>query len=57
MAFIRTKTIKGRKYFYLVENKRIGKKVVQKVLRYLGSAEGLADLALKSRGKKIKNDR
>ncbi|MDP7324083.1 MAG: hypothetical protein QF632_04975 [Candidatus Woesearchaeota archaeon] len=60
MAFIRTKTIKGRRYFYLVENKRVGKKVVQKVLRYLGSAESLAELALKSRKSKkmtTKNDR
>ncbi len=41
MAFLRTKTIKGRKYYYLVENRRVGKKVIQKVLRYLGTADSL----------------
>jgi len=36
MSFIRTKTIKGNQYSYLVENKRINGKVVQKNLQYLG---------------------
>ncbi|VVB51004.1 Uncharacterised protein [uncultured archaeon] len=34
--FVRTKTISGRTYYYLVENKRINGKVRQKVLEYIG---------------------
>ncbi len=36
MSFIRTKTIRGNKYDYLVRNKRVNGKVVQKVIKYLG---------------------
>ena len=36
MAFVRTKTIHGRKYQYLVQNYREGEKTRQRVLRYLG---------------------
>ena len=36
MTFVRAKTIKGRQYFYLVENVRDGKKTRQKVIAYLG---------------------
>ncbi|MGB8830130.1 MAG: hypothetical protein WCC72_12025 [Dehalococcoidales bacterium] len=36
--FIRMKTIKGRSYYYLVENKRFGKKVKQRVVSYLGKS-------------------
>ena len=43
MVFIRKKKIKGRIYYYLVENKRYGGKVVQKVIKYLGSAENIAN--------------
>tara|TARA_Y100000031_G_C8116627_1_gene336189 strand:- start:120 stop:293 length:174 start_codon:yes stop_codon:yes gene_type:complete len=57
VAFIRTKTIKGRKYYYLVENRRVGKKVVQKVLRYLGSAESLLEKTSEKRMKKRKHGR
>lgn len=39
MAYERTKTIKGRKYRYLVEGKRVEEKVKQKVLKYLGPVE------------------
>lgn len=39
MAFERIKTIKGRKYRYLVEGKRVDDKVKQKVLKYLGPVE------------------
>jgi hypothetical protein len=39
MAYIRTKTIYGRQYRYLVEGKWVDGKVVQKVLKYLGPAE------------------
>ena len=36
MAFIRTKRQGNRIYYYLVESKRDGKKVRQKVIKYLG---------------------
>lgn len=37
MAFIRAKVSRGKTYYYLVENHREGKKVRQKVLKYLGT--------------------
>lgn len=37
MAFIRTKRQGNRIYYYLVENKREGKKVRQKVIKYIGA--------------------
>ena len=37
MAFVRTKRIKNRTYYYLVESKREGSKVHQKVIKYLGT--------------------
>ena len=37
MAFIRTKRQGNRIYYYLVESKREGKKVRQKVIKYLGT--------------------
>ena len=39
MAYTRIKTIKGRKYKYLVTGKREGDNVIQKVLKYLGPIE------------------
>ena len=36
MPYVRTKKVKGQTYYYLVEAKREGMKVRQKVLRYLG---------------------
>lgn len=36
MAYIRTKTIKGHRYRYLVESKREGNKVKQKHIKYVG---------------------
>jgi len=36
MAFVRTKRIGNKDYYYLVENYREGKKVKQRVIRYLG---------------------
>ena len=41
MAFIRKKKISGKTYYYLVENKRVGNKVQQKVLRYLGNSDSI----------------
>ena len=40
MSFIRTKYIKGIPYLYEVESVRIGGKVVQKHIRYIGAAGG-----------------
>jgi hypothetical protein len=37
MAFVRAKQKGNRTYYYLVESKREGKKVSQKVIRYLGT--------------------
>jgi len=37
MAFIRERRRGNRTYYYLVENRREGKKVRQKVLKYLGT--------------------
>ena len=37
MTFVRTKRQGNRIYYYLVENKREGKKVRQKVIKYLGA--------------------
>lgn len=37
MAFIRVKRRGTRQYYYLVEGKREGKKVRQKVIKYLGT--------------------
>ena len=37
MAFVRTKRQGDRTYYYLVESKREGKKVRQKVIKYLGT--------------------
>ena len=37
MAFVRTKRIKNKTYYYLVESKREGNKVRQRVIKYLGT--------------------
>jgi len=37
MAFVRTKRIKNRTYYYLVESRREGSRVKQKVIKYLGT--------------------
>jgi len=37
VAFVRTKRKGNRIYYYLVESKRDGKKVRQKVIKYLGT--------------------
>ena len=40
MTYLRTKKIKGNKYYYLVEGQRDEEgKVQQKVVQYLGTAE------------------
>jgi len=52
MAFIRTKRIKNRTYYYLVESKREGKKVRQKVVKYLGAERPTKEQELSMRGKR-----
>jgi len=47
MVYLRAKTFrrkkddKARTYYYLVEAKREGNKVLQKVIRYLGTADSI----------------
>ena len=41
MVFIRKKVRKGNIYYYIVENKREGSKVHQKVLYYIGTIKTL----------------
>ena len=41
MAFIRSKKVKGRTYYYIVEAIREKSKVKQKVKRYIGTIETL----------------
>jgi hypothetical protein len=36
MAFLRKRDIGGRTYLYIIENRRRGGKVQQKILQYLG---------------------
>lgn len=41
MAFLRSKIVKGKKYYYIVESKIIKGKIKQNVLCYLGNAENI----------------
>ena len=42
MVYIRTKKIKGKNYYYVVEGKRDNEgKVKQKVIKYLGTVENI----------------
>jgi len=41
LAFVRRKLKGGREYFELVENRKVNRKVVQRVLQYLGSEEAM----------------
>ena len=52
MAFIRSKRIGNRVYYYLVESKREGKKVRQKVIKYLGAERPTKEQELRMRGKR-----
>lgn len=45
MVYIRSKKIKGKKYYYIVEGKKDKEgKVKQKVLMYLGNIEHIMDV-------------
>lgn len=46
--FIRVKAIKGKNYYYLVENTRNGEKVKQKVIKYLGTTKPNAAIVIDS---------
>jgi len=52
MAFVRTKTIKGNDYLYLVESYREGGQVKQRVLEYLGPVGqvSMSDVSERYRG-------
>ena len=39
--FIRKKKVRGKNYYYIVENKLVDGKVKQKVLMYLGNTENV----------------
>jgi len=39
MVFLRTKKIKGKNYYYIVESFREAGKIKQKVLMYVGTVE------------------
>ena len=41
MMFIRSKKKGGRTYYWIVKSKRVKDKVIQKPIRYIGSAEKL----------------
>lgn len=41
MMFIRSKKKGGRTYYWIVECKRVKDKVIQKSIKYIGSAEKL----------------
>ena len=45
MAYIRSKKVKGKIYYYVVEGKIINGKVKQKVLKYLGSIDKIIKMA------------
>lgn len=44
MTYLRTKNIRGKKYYYVVEGSRDSEgKVKQKVIRYLGNVESILE--------------
>jgi hypothetical protein len=52
MVYLRSKIVNGKRYFYLVESIREGKKVRQRVIRYIGTLDNLAGVVEKHYGKK-----
>ena len=45
MAYIRTKKVKGKNYYYIVEGKRDKEgKVKQKVIKYLGNTDHILEV-------------
>ncbi len=52
MAYLRAKRINGKQYFYLVESVRVGSKVRQRVVKYIGAVEHIEEAVKRSHGKK-----
>jgi len=50
--FIRKKKVRGKNYYYIVENKMVDGKVKQKILVYLGNVEKIMRVFKES---KLKN--
>ena len=50
MVFIRSKKIKGKTYYYIVENKRQGKTIKQQVIKYIGTADKLLQILQNKKG-------
>jgi len=44
MTYIRSKKVKGKIYYYIVEGKLIKGKVKQKVIMYLGNAKHILEV-------------
>ena len=44
MAFLRVKKISNNYYYYLVKSVRIGGKVKQKVVKYIGKSKNLVSI-------------
>ncbi len=51
MAFLRSKKINNKLYYYLVKSIRVHGKVRQKVVRYIGKSENLVSM-VKNAGQK-----
>jgi hypothetical protein len=46
MPYVRSKTLKGRQYYYLVHGQRVDGKVKQSVIAYLGEHQTVGDAYL-----------
>ena len=44
MAYIRSKKVKGNKYYYIVEGKLVRGRVKQKVIKYLGNINHILEV-------------
>ena len=44
MVYIRSKKIKGKIYYYIVEGKLVNGKVKQKVIRYIGNIGNILEV-------------
>lgn len=54
MVFLRTKKVKGRNYYYIVEAFRDAGKIKQRVLMYIGTVESMLE-KLRKAGEILKN--
>jgi len=53
MATLISKTVKGHQYWYIVESKRIGGKVKQEVIEYIGNQKKLSEYLLNSNARRL----